>query len=236
MSGRPKALDDPKRSTICSLVASGVSLRQAAGYIGCTPKSIRREIERNGEFRANLAKARSEARIHPLETLRNAARTNWRAALAWMERLDPDRFANPTESIVTKREANRFVDDLMRSIEETVKSPRQRQDLIDLLGAAMPVAMRRRWEGDAMVRAMDQMEQDIEERNRVRDVRNDELKAERDRRREKLYDEMAKFLPQEMQSKLWRHRELLDPEEVFAQKPKAEGRRAAALAESCRAE
>jgi hypothetical protein len=218
---RPKALDDDKRSTICTLVANGVSLRQAAHYVGCAPKSIRREITRNGQFRANLAKARSEARMHPLETLRQAARTNWRAALAWMERLEPGRFSNPTESIVTKREANRFVDELIDSIDEAVQSPRQRRDLLDLLGAAMPPAMRRRWEGDATDRAIDQMKAAVAERNRLKAVKIHHLEAERDRQRRALHAEMAEFLPQEMRSKLWKNRHLLNPEDVFAQPPEA---------------
>jgi hypothetical protein len=221
MAGRPKVLDDNKRSTICSLVASGVSLRQIAAHIGCAPRSIRRDIQRNGQFRANLAKARAEARMHPLKTLRKAAATNWRAALVWMERLEPGRFADPTEALVTKREANRFVDDLVASIEEAVTNPRQRHDLLDLLGPAMPPAMRRRWESEAMGRAMEQVKEDVEERNRLRFVRALDLKAERDRRREKVFDELKEYLPQAIQSKLWDQRDLLDPEEVFAERPAA---------------
>jgi IS30 family transposase len=217
MPGRPKALDDDKCSTICSLVATGVSLRQAAHYLGCTPTSIRREAKRNAEFRERLNKAKAEARIQPLETLQQAAKSNWRAALAWMERLDPDRFANPSESIVTKREANRFVDDLIESIEDVVKNPRQRRDLFDRLEAALPLAMERRWHGDSINRAVDQIKDDIQERNRLRSSRISHLKSERDRRRIKLYDEIAKYLPQSMLSKLWGQRELLDPKEVFAE-------------------
>jgi IS30 family transposase len=219
MPGRHTALDNEKRSAICSLVAFGVSLRQAANYIGCAPKSIRREIERNDEFRASLAKARSEARMQPLETLRQAAKTNWRAALTWIERLEPDHFANPTESIITKREANRFVDELIESIGQAVKDPGQRQDLFDLLRVAMPLAMRRRWEGDAMGRAVDQMKLDVNERNRVKSVKEDKLEAARNRRRDTLFEEIAEYLPPDMRSKLWNNRDLLDPEKVFAQKP-----------------
>jgi hypothetical protein len=232
MPGRHKILDDDKRSTICSLVASGVSLRQAANYIGCAPKSIRREIERNDEFRARLAKARSEARIHPLDTLRQAASSNWRAALAWMERLEPDRFANPTESIVTKREANRFVDELAQSIEEVVENPRQRRDLFDRLAAAMPTAMRRRWEGETIDRAKELIKHDVEERNRIRRVKYHHLQAQRNARRCKLFEELRKYLPSEISSKLWNQRDLLDPEEVFVQKPAASDRPDAAPAET----
>src|SRR5262245_9687846 len=93
--GRPRALGDDQQDTVCSLVAAGVSVRQAADFLDCDPRSIRREAQRNEDFRRRLAKAKTEARVHPLETLQRAAQTNWRAALNWMERFDPDRFARP---------------------------------------------------------------------------------------------------------------------------------------------
>src|SRR5262245_9602092 len=79
--GRPRALDEDKQTTVCSLVAAGVSIREAADFLDCDPRSIRREAERNENFRRQLAQAKSDARIHPLETLRRAAKSNWRAAL-----------------------------------------------------------------------------------------------------------------------------------------------------------
>jgi hypothetical protein len=218
---RRKALDDDKRSTICSLVTAGVSLRQAANYVGCSPKSIRRDINRNGQFRANLAKARSEARMHPLDTLRQAAKTNWRAALALMERLAPDRFADPNESIVTKREANLFVDELIASIEETVSDPDERGDLFDLLEAAMPTAMRRRWDGEARDRAVDRVRQNIEERERDREISEEKESHDRDFRRRALFRELSKHVPYSLHEKLNEYVDLSEPEEVFAGRPKA---------------
>ena len=85
--GQPRALDDEKQKTVCSLVAAGASLRQAAHFVDCDPKTIRREARRNDDFRGQLAKAKSEANIHPLQTLQQAAKTNWRAALSWMEHI-----------------------------------------------------------------------------------------------------------------------------------------------------
>jgi hypothetical protein len=234
--GQPKALDDDKQKTVCSLVAAGVSLRQVARFVDCDPKSIRREAQRNDDFRRRLAKAKSEASVHPLQTLQQAAKADWRAALSWMERIDPDRFARPNESKVTKYEANRFVDKLVEVLEEAVKDPCQRQDLFDLLGATLPAAMRRRWEGGAMDRAMDQVKKDIEERNSERQYRESGLRIDRNLRRRGLFQEMAQYLPPEMQSRLWKNHDLLDPEEVFAQEPEAGDCRDAAPAESCQAE
>lgn len=212
--GRPKALDSDKQTTVCSLVASGVSVRQAAHYLGCAPKSIRREAERNGEFRAQLAKARSEARMHPLETLRQAATTNWRAALAWMERLEPDRFARPDASVITKMEANQFVDNLIETIEKTVSNPRNRNDLFQLLSAALPAAMSRRWEKRAMPRAMQRVAEQLDHNRKEENKKwNAERKARGERRFE-LFHEMTPYLPLALCQRLmddWRLFYIEDP-------------------------
>src|SRR5262245_18977628 len=109
--GQPRALNPDKHKTICSLVAAGASLRQAARFVDCDPKTIRSEAQRNDEFRSELAKAKSEAAMHPLETLHQAAKTNWRSALHWMKRVDPVRFDRSGASVLSKREANQLVVD-----------------------------------------------------------------------------------------------------------------------------
>src|SRR5262249_52462804 len=48
--GQPKALDPDKQQTVCSLIGAGVSLRQAAHFVHCDPKTIRSEAKRNEEF------------------------------------------------------------------------------------------------------------------------------------------------------------------------------------------
>jgi hypothetical protein len=217
--GQPRALDADKQKTVCSLVAAGASLRQAARFVDCDPKTIRREAQRNDDFRRELAKAKTEARMHPLETLRQAAKNNWRAALCWMERIDPDRFARPNASVVTKREANQFVADLIESIERVVSNPQERKNLFDLLAPAMPTAMRRRWNGPAMRRALEQMKSDFAQKRSAEDNRNEAERRERNLRRHALFIEIGKHLPDDLYEKLGRNGDLLDPEEVFSHAP-----------------
>jgi len=148
--GQPRALDAPKQKTVCSLVATGVSLRQAAHFVNCDPKTIRREAQRNDDFRRELAKAKSEASMQPLATVRRAANSNWRAALCFMEHLEPRRFARESANIITQREANQFATDLFESVERVVSNPVERHNVFELIAAALPAAMRRRW--DAITR------------------------------------------------------------------------------------
>jgi IS30 family transposase len=123
--GRPTTLDDEQRNTIASLVASGVSIRQAARFVDTSPRTIQREAQRNDQFRHRLIQAKSEATVHPMQTLHEAARTNWRAALCVAERLDPERFAR--SNTVTQREANQFATDLVAAIEQGVSDRKARR-------------------------------------------------------------------------------------------------------------
>jgi IS30 family transposase len=152
--GHPRVLDVAKQSTICALVANGVSVRQAAHFVNCNPKTVRREALRNDDFRLQLDKAISEAGMQPLDTLRRAANSNWRAALCFMERLETLQLVGRNAKIITQREANHFAVDLVESIQRAVSNPSERNDLFNLLSAAMPVAMRRRWNGQARRRGL----------------------------------------------------------------------------------
>jgi hypothetical protein len=157
--GRPRKFDQTKRAEVCALLAAGVSVREAARFVGCDRGTIRNEARRNDQFRHQLQRARSQAQVHPLRTMQQAAATNWRAAAWWLERLAPDTFAEPAASVVGRREANKFAADLIAIIERVVADPLEREQLYDLLTAAMPAAMRRVWDhrqsGRKLARAID---------------------------------------------------------------------------------
>jgi hypothetical protein len=218
-SGQPRALDPPKQKTICSLIAAGASLRQAARFIDCDAKTIRNEAARDDDFRRELAKARSEAALHPLETLHQAAKTNWRASVVWMQRIDPDRFARPNAAVVTQREANQFIADLLETIGRAVSSPQERKAFVELLTPAMPTAMRRRWNGRAMRHAVEQATHAFDSRKAEQDRRELMEKAARNARRRKLWHEIGQWLPRELLHKFVQNEDLFDPEEVFTQPP-----------------
>ncbi len=91
--GRPRALDDSKRREVCALVSAGMDLTGAAHYVGCAPSTIRREALRNEDFFERLRNAQLMAELEPLRALREKARTNWRAAAWYLERVSPRRFA-----------------------------------------------------------------------------------------------------------------------------------------------
>lgn len=114
--GRPRVLDDVKKREIAALLSTGYSLHSAARYVGCSPKTIRREMERDEEFNERLRKAKLAARLEPLRALRNKASTHWRAAAWLLERIDPEQFARYDQRLYRPEE----VSDLLANIRATL--------------------------------------------------------------------------------------------------------------------
>jgi hypothetical protein len=199
-------------------LTAGASLRKAAEFVGCDPQSIRREAQRNAVFGEQLAKAKSGARVEPLLALRAAAQSDWRAAVAWMKCVDPERYARASSNTITKREANQFVDRLVESIDNAVSDPGDREKLFQLLVPAMPPAMRRRWEEEARDRAMIQVTNDVAEQEEARELQEMHERMERDARRRKLREQLSDYLTPELCKALKENEDLLDPSEFFARR------------------
>jgi hypothetical protein len=73
--GRPRALDDTKRSEVLALISTGYGIVGAAKYVGCTAKTIRREALRDPEFAQQL-RSHPPQGPHPLARRRLAPRTH----------------------------------------------------------------------------------------------------------------------------------------------------------------
>ncbi|TWT75808.1 hypothetical protein Pla123a_25900 [Posidoniimonas polymericola] len=80
---RPRVLDEGKQREVCALLTAGMTVREAADYLGCCEKTIRREQRRDEGFDERVRRARMHARLGPLQAVRQAAATHWRAA-AWL--------------------------------------------------------------------------------------------------------------------------------------------------------
>ncbi|TWT72673.1 hypothetical protein Pla123a_39690 [Posidoniimonas polymericola] len=81
--GRPRVLDEGKQREVCALLTAGMTVGEAADYVGCCVKTIRREQARDDDFDERVRRARMAARLGPLQAVRQAAATHWRAA-AWL--------------------------------------------------------------------------------------------------------------------------------------------------------
>ncbi len=124
--GRPHALDEFKRREICALVAAGSGMADAARYVGCSARTIRREALRNENFHEALRNAELSAQLEPLRSLRKAAASNWRAAAWLLERTNPDRFAKHDAKTVRVDELDGIICRFVEMISEEIEDPQAR--------------------------------------------------------------------------------------------------------------
>ncbi len=134
--GRPRALDEIKRREISALLSAGSGIADAARYVGCSARTIRREALRNEDFHDTLRKAELSAQLEPLRTLRKAAASNWRAAAWLLERINPDRFAKHDAKTVRLDELDRIVCHLIEMIAGEIEDPDTRSRVYQRLLSA----------------------------------------------------------------------------------------------------
>ena len=134
-AGRPRVLNDVKCREICALVSAGYHLTGAAQYVGCSARTIRREMKRNHDFAERIRKSTLVAELDPLNAIRQSARTNWRAAAWYLERVHPLRYARRNPALVKPAEIQEFLDGFAEIIIREVRSPRAQQRIFKRLSA-----------------------------------------------------------------------------------------------------
>jgi hypothetical protein len=128
--GRPRALDDAKRREICALTTAGFDLAAAAQYVGCSRRTIEREIKRNEEFAERYRRAILACELEPLHSIRQCARSNWRAAAWYLERINPHRFVRRNPVLISPQDIQEFMDSLAQIVMEEVRSEATRKRIL----------------------------------------------------------------------------------------------------------
>jgi IS30 family transposase len=113
---RPRALDDAKRREVCALVSAGCGIAHAARYVGTSAITVRREAMRNSDFYKQLRDAELSAQIVPLQALKKAAQTHWRAAAWYLERTHPDEFGRRNVERFTVQQVETILSDFYETI------------------------------------------------------------------------------------------------------------------------
>ena len=135
--GRPRVLDEGKQREICALLSVGCGIERAAHYVGCAPSTIRRESMRNELFHERVRSAEMAAQLEPMQAIRKAASSNWRAAAWLLERTQPERFAPQDVRLFRPEEVEALFDQLIERICEHVADDATRQRVYHELQAEL---------------------------------------------------------------------------------------------------
>jgi hypothetical protein len=135
--GRPRALDDVKRRDICTLIAAGCGMGEAARYVGCSVSTIRREIVQNEEFKKKIRGSELSAQLESLRAMRKASATHWRAAAWMLERTNPRRFAKTSLKSLRAEDLFSVLNEVIEvAVDEIKDAPTRHRVCRRLLAAA----------------------------------------------------------------------------------------------------
>lgn len=171
--GRPRVLDETKRREICALVTAGVSLKLAADYVGCSYVTVYRERQRDQDFREQLGRARAVRQLGPLQAMRQASQTHWRAAAWMLERTEPDRFGRRTRNAFGAKELRALKRDLLDIFDEAIDHPQLREEVTQRMQATINYAMRHAWDQRRTGKSLRQAMQLLPEPQPVGDLWDD---------------------------------------------------------------
>lgn len=144
--GRPRSLDETKRREICAVVTAGAGLRQAAQYVGCSASTVHREAQRDRDFRERLRRATATAQLAPLQSMRQAAQSHWRAAAWMLERSNPEQFGRNKTNSFGAKELRALRRDLLAIFDDEIDHPLLRERIAKRVRATVDYAMRHAWD------------------------------------------------------------------------------------------
>jgi hypothetical protein len=121
--GRDRVLDAGKQREVCALLSAGCSLQAAAQYVGCATNTIRREANRDPDFGRRVREARLQAQLSPLQAMRKAANSHWRAAAWMLERADPEHFDRRPSPAFRPRQARVLKHDILAVLNAEIENP-----------------------------------------------------------------------------------------------------------------
>jgi hypothetical protein len=85
--GRPSVIDEPMKARIATLMGAGLSLRQAAAFLGIAHSTISRAVTADEQLKHDVEVARTRATLHPLACILRESGRNWKAAVWLLEHL-----------------------------------------------------------------------------------------------------------------------------------------------------
>jgi hypothetical protein len=132
----PTELTAEQQAKICGVLGVGCDWHTAANYAGCSLAEIRRAMRRDPMFAADVRRTEAGVELSTMRAVQKAIEDpkNWRAAVWWLERHAPERFAR-NAGVVTARQLKSFIAILADVINGGDQGPQERSQIIDRLKA-----------------------------------------------------------------------------------------------------
>jgi hypothetical protein len=129
---RRRLLDEGKQRELLAILSVGCSQNMAAKYVGCSPRTIRREAARDPKFAKKLRQAKCNAELGLIKNIRKAANKEqyWRAAAWALERCFPEKYARRGPDVITSDQLAQIMEQLVERILRHVHNVKDRKVIV----------------------------------------------------------------------------------------------------------
>jgi hypothetical protein len=130
--GRPRVLNEKKKSLILALLRSGCSRVTAARSVNCHPRTILNTAKRDPEFAEKLALGENAAELTHLDNINKAGREvkYWRASAWMLERLHPERFVKSNPDAITPSQITTLIVQIAEIIIQEIPAAKHRKQIL----------------------------------------------------------------------------------------------------------
>ncbi len=130
-------LSAEQQGQVLGILSVGCDRETAAGFVGCTAAEIARAMQVDSAFGAVVRRTEAAAELTCMRTVLDAAKDvkTWRAAVWWLERRSPERFASRGAGTVTTRQLRVFLTIIGDLLNEEIHDPDDRQRVLARLNA-----------------------------------------------------------------------------------------------------
>jgi hypothetical protein len=127
----PPSLTDEQKGRICGILSVGCDRQTAADFVGCSLGDVRRALQCDGDFLANVRRAEAGVELSHMRNVQQAAqdKKDWKASIWWLECRSPERFARRSGT-VTVPQLKAFVAILIDTLASEVSNIEDRQRVL----------------------------------------------------------------------------------------------------------
>lgn len=130
-------LSAEQQGQVLGILSVGCDRETAAGFVGCTPAEVALAMQHHPIFGAAVRRTEAAAELTCMRTVHEAAKDVkiWRAAVWWLERRSPERFASRGPGTVTTRQLRVFLTIIGDLLNEEIHDPDDRKRVLARLNA-----------------------------------------------------------------------------------------------------